>query len=216
MTLMLALALFAAGDNELTDQEKKDGWILLFDGKTPEGWINLKQANIEDGCINPYKSGNYVTFTREKYGNFVLTCDFKISKTCNSGVFIRTGDPKDPVQTGIEIQVLDTAGKEKPSKHDSGSIYDLVAPTKNTMKPAGVWNHYEITCEKNKIKVALNGEVVAEMDLDQWTEAGKNPDGSKNKYTKALRDFPREGHLGFQDHGQPCWFKNVKLKKLGA
>jgi hypothetical protein len=216
MTLMLALALFAAGDNELTDQEKKDGWILLFDGKTPEGWINLKQANIEDGCINPYKSGNYVTFTREKYGNFVLTCDFKISKTCNSGVFIRTGDPKDPVQTGIEIQVLDTAGKEKPSKHDSGSIYDLVAPTKNTMKPAGEWNHYEITCEKNKIKVALNGEVVAEMDLDQWTEAGKNPDGSKNKYTKALRDFPREGHLGFQDHGQPCWFKNVKLKKLGA
>jgi hypothetical protein len=216
MTLMLALALFAAGDNELTDQEKKDGWILLFDGKSPDGWINLKQANIEDGCINPYKSGNYVTCSKEKYGNFVLTCDFKISKNCNSGVFIRTGDPKDPVQTGIEIQVLDTAGKEKPSKHDSGSIYDLVAPTKNTMKPAGEWNHYEITCDKNKIKVVLNGEAIAEMDLDQWTEAGKGPDGTKNKFTKALRDFPREGHLGFQDHGQPCWFKNVKLKKLGA
>jgi hypothetical protein len=213
---MLALALFAAGDNELTDQEKKDGWILLFDGKSPDGWINLKQANIEDGCINPYKSGNYVTCSKEKYGNFVLTCDFKISKNCNSGVFIRTGDPKDPVQTGIEIQVLDTAGKEKPSKHDSGSIYDLVAPTKNTMKPAGEWNHYEITCDKNKIKVVLNGEAIAEMDLDQWTEAGKGPDGTKNKFTKALRDFPREGHLGFQDHGQPCWFKNVKLKKLGA
>jgi len=216
MTLMLALALLAAGDNELTDQEKKDGWILLFDGKTPEGWTNLKPANVEDGCINPYKSGNYVTFAKEKYGNFVLACDFKVSKDCNSGIFIRTGEAKDPVQTGIEIQVLDSAGKEKMSKHDCGAIYDLVAPTKNTMKPVGEWNHMEITCDKNKIKVALNGEAIAEMDLDQWAEAGKSLDGTKNKFTKALKDFPREGLLGFQDHGKPAWFKNIKLKKLGA
>ena len=216
MTLMLALALLAAGDNELTDQEKKDGWILLFDGKTPEGWTNLKPANVEDGCINPYKSGNYVTFAKEKYGNFVLACDFKVSKDCNSGIFIRTGEAKDPVQTGIEIQVLDSAGKEKMSKHDCGAIYDLVAPTKNTMKPVGEWNHMEITCDKNKIKVALNGEAIAEMDLDQWAEAGKSLDGTKNKFAKALKDFPREGLLGFQDHGKPAWFKNIKLKKLGA
>jgi len=213
---MLALMLMAAGDNELTEQEKKDGWILLFDGKTPEGWVNLKPANIEEGTINPNKSGNYVTFAKEKYGDFILACDFKVSKGCNSGIFIRTGNPKDPVQTGIEIQVLDSAGKEKPNKNDSGSIYDLVAPTKNTMKPAGEWNHIEITCDKNKIKVALNGEAIADMDLDQWTEAGKNPDGTKNKFSKALKDFPREGQLGFQDHGQPCWYKNVKLKKLGG
>ena len=215
MTLMLALALLAVGDNELTDQEKKDGWILLFDGKTPEGWTNLKPANVEDGCINPYKSGNYVTYAKEKYGNFVLACDFKVSKDCNSGIFIRTGEAKDPVQTGIEIQVLDSAGKEKMSKHDCGAIYDLVAPTKNTMKPVGEWNHIEITCDKNKIKVALNGEAIAEMDLDQWTEAGKSLDGTKNKFAKALKDFPREGQLGFQDHGKPAWFKNIKLKKLG-
>ena len=215
MSLMLALLLAVPGDNELTEQEKKDGWVLLFDGKTPEGWVNLKPANIEDGCINPFKSGNYVTFSKERYGNFVLACDFKVSKGCNSGVFIRTDNPKDPVQTGIEIQVFDSAGKDKPSKHDCGAIYDLVAPTKNPMKPAGEWNHMEITCDKNKIKVALNGETVAEMDLDQWSEAGKNPDGSKNKFAKSLKDFAREGQLGFQDHGQPCWYKNIKLKKLG-
>jgi len=214
MTILMALAFLAVGDNELTDQEKKDGWVLLFDGKTPEGWTNLKSANIEDGCINPFKSGNYVTFAKEKYGNFVLACDFKVSKGCNSGIFIRTDNPKDPVQTGIEIQVLDSAGKEKMSKHDCGAIYDLVAPTRNPMKPAGEWNHMEITCDKNKISVALNGEKIAEMDLDQWTEAGKNPDGSKNKFTKALKDFARDGQLGFQDHGQPCWYKNIKLKKL--
>jgi hypothetical protein len=214
--MLMALTRAAAGDNELTEQEKKDGWTLLFDGKSPEGWVNLKQANIEDGCINPNKSGNYVTFTQEKYGDFIFACDFKVSTKCNSGVFIRTSDPKDPVQTGIEIQVFDSAGKEKPSMHDCAAIYDLVAPTKNTMKAAGEWNHLEIACDQNRIKVALNGERVAEMDLDQWSEAGKNPDGSKNKFTKALKDFARVGQLGFQDHGQPCWFKNVKLKKLGA
>jgi hypothetical protein len=214
MTIVMALALLAVGDNELTEQEKKDGWTLLFDGKSGEGWVNLKSANIEDGAINPFKSGNYVTYAKERYGNFVLACDFKISKGCNSGIFIRTDNPKDPVQTGIEIQVYDTAGKEKPGKNDGGAVYDLLAPSKNAMKPAGEWNHIEITCDNSKIKVVLNGESIADMDLDQWTEAGKNPDGSKNKFKKALKDFAREGQLGFQDHGQPCWFKNVKLKKL--
>jgi len=214
MLMMMAFTLFLAGDNELSEQEKKDGWILLFDGKTSEGWTNLKPANVEDGSINPFKSGNYVTFAKERYGDFVLACDFKVSPQCNSGIFIRTADPKDPVQTGIEIQVYDTAGKEKPGKNDGGAIYDLVAPSKNAMKPAGEWNHIEITCDKNKIKVALNGESIAEMDLDQWGEAGKSLDGTKNKFTKALKDFPREGQLGFQDHGQPCWYKNIKLKKL--
>jgi len=214
MTLLLALALFTVGDNELTEQEKKDGWVLLFDGKTPEGWTNLKAANVEDGSINPYKSGNYVTFAKDKYADFVLTCDFKLTKDCNSGVFIRTGDPKDPVQTGIEIQVYDSRA-EKPTKHDCGAIYDLVAPSKNTLKPLGEWNHIEITCDKNKISVVMNGEAISSIDLDQWTVAGKCLDGSENKYKKALKDFPREGLLGFQDHGKPCWFKNVKLKKLG-
>ena len=215
MKLILALMLMAAGDNELSEQEKKDGWTLLFDGKTSEGWTALKAANIEDGCINPFKSGNYVTYAKDKYADFVLACDFKLSKGCNSGIFVRTGEAKDPVQTGIEIQVYDSKS-EKPSKHDCGAIYDLVAPSKNALKPLGEWNHIEITCDKNKISVALNGEAVSSIDLDQYTKAGEGPDGAKNKFTKALKDFPREGLLGFQDHGQPCWFKNVKLKKLGA
>ena len=167
----------------------------------------------EDGTINPFKSGNYVTFAKERCGDFTLSCDFKVSAGCNSGIFIRTGEPKDPVQTGIEIQVLDSAGKEKMSKHDCGAIYDLVAPSKNPMKPAGEWNTMVIRCQRNQIQVSMNGESIAEMDLDQWTEAGKGPDGAKNKFTKALKDFPREGLLGFQDHGKPAWFKNIKARR---
>lgn len=214
MMTILALVLMAAGDNELSEQEKKDGWVLLFDGKTTEGWPALKPANIEDGCINPFKSGNYVTYAKEKYADFVLACDFKLTKGCNSGIFIRTGEAKDPVQTGIEIQVYDSKS-DKLSKHDVGAIYDLVPPSKNALKPLGEWNHIEITCDKNKVSVVLNGEAVSSMDLDKWTEAGKNPDGSANKFKKALKDFSREGLLGFQDHDHPCWYKNIKLKKLG-
>jgi len=218
-TLALGMLVFAAGCSSgpaagHADHATNDAWISLFDGATPEGWTNLKQANIQDGCINPNKSGNYVTCTKEKYSDFIISCDFKLTKNCNSGIFIRTADPKDPVQTGIEIQIYDSK-PENHDKHDCGAIYDLVAPSKNTLKPLGEWNHIEITCDKNKISVVMNGEAIASMDLDQWTEAGKNPDGSKNKFTKALKDFAREGFLGLQDHGQPCWFKNIKLKKLG-
>jgi hypothetical protein len=215
MRLTLALSLLAlAACSSGPAPEKKDDWIPLFDGKTPDGWTNLPQANIQDGCINPNKSGNYVTCTKDKFSNFIVSCDFKLTKDCNSGIFIRTADPKDPVQTGIEIQIYDSK-PENHSKHDCAAIYDLVAPSRNTLKPLGEWNHIEITCDKNKIAVVLNGEAVASMDLDQWTEAGKNPDGSANKFKKALKDFAREGFLGLQDHGQPCWFKNIKLKKLG-
>ena len=214
-----AAASTKAGDNELTDQEKKDGWVLLFNGKDSDGWVDgnggaLKPEMIQDGSIDPHGAAGHMVYTKEKYGNFTLVCDFKISAKCNSGVFIRTGNMKDPVQTGFEVQVFDSSGKEKPGKHDSGALYDIVAPSKNTMKPAGEWNHFEITANGGKVTIALNGEKIVECDLDQGTEPEKSPDGTKNKFKKALKDFPREGHVGLQDHGQECWFKNLKVKPL--
>jgi sialate O-acetylesterase len=199
--------------------EKKDGWILLWDGKTSEGWSDgagapLKAECFQDGTLNPQGSAGHMAYTKARYGNFVFSCEVKVSKGCNSGVFFRVGNPKDPVQTGFEMQVFDSAGKEKPGKHDAGALYDAVAPAKNAMKPAGEWNQIEITADKARVKIVLNGETVVDADLDQWTEPGKNPDGSKNKYKAALKDFPREGHLGLQDHGHAVWYRNLKLKPL--
>jgi hypothetical protein len=152
-------------------------------------------------------------YSNSKYDNFVLKVDFKMAPKCNSGVFIRVGDQHDEVQTGLEIQVQDDYGK-KPNPNSCGSIYDLVAPTKNACKPAGEWNTCMITADKNMITVELNGEKVASMDVDQWTTPGKQPDGQKNKYKNAVKDFPRKGQIGLQDHGREVCFKNIKLKVL--
>src|SRR5260370_40570800 len=93
MASMLALSACAA-DNELTEQEKKDGWVLLFDGKTLNGWMTSSQKPskrpVEDGRINPHKSGGYMMVHKKQWADFVLSLDFKISKECNSGVFVRT------------------------------------------------------------------------------------------------------------------------------
>jgi hypothetical protein len=217
LLIVCAAQAARAADNELSPREKQDGWVLLFDGKSPAGWLNkdkpLPAANVEGGAINPHKGGAYVTYYRQPFDNFVLGCDFKVSKGANSGIFIRTGDMADPVQTGFEIQIFDSAGKP-PGKHSCGALYDAVVPKEEASKPAGEWNHIEITADKNLVKVVLNGKQVVEADLDSWTEAGKNPDGSKNKFAKALRDFPRSGHVGLQDHNAPVWFKNIKLKRL--
>ena len=71
-----------------------------------------------------------------------------------------------------------------------------------------------ITCRGPHITVETNGEEVAKIDCDQWTEPGKRLDGSKHKFRAAIKDFPRKGYLGFQDHGAKVWYKNVKVLEL--
>lgn len=217
--LLLARPAWAA-DNELTEQEKKDGWLLLFDGRTLDGWMTSSQKPsrrpVEDACINPHQCGGYMMVHQKTWENFILALDFKMSKGCNSGIFVRTFSltprpGKDVGFNGLEIAIDDTTGA---GYHDTGAVYDLVKPAKQAMKPIGQWNHIVITCNKNRIAVELNGEKVTQMDLDQFTEPNKRPDGSRHKFDIAYKDHPRKGYIGLQDHGQDCWYKNIKLRPL--
>jgi len=216
----LLVAPAAAADNELTLREKADGWILLFDGKTLDGWMTSagkpSRTPVEDGCINPHKCGHYMMVHKEPWENYVLSLDFKISKKCNSGVFIRTASltprpGKDVGFNGIEIAIDDTTGS---GLHDTGAIYDLVKTSKNAMKPAGEWNRLVVTSDRHKIEVELNGETVTRMDTSEWAKPNLRPDGTMHKFDVAYKDHPVKGHIGFQDHGSPCWFKNIKIKPL--
>ena len=184
----------------------------LFNGTDLTGWQSsagqpvTKGWAVRDGAMVCEKGGD--VWTKARYGDFVLELEYKTAG--NSGVFVRTDNPKDNVQTGIEVQV---DVPTKPGKHSVGAIYDLVAPTTQNAK-ANDWNALRITARGAKLKVESNGAVVAEMDLDRWAEAGKNPDGTKNKFRTALKDFKREGHIGFQDHGAVVSYRNVRLHEV--
>jgi hypothetical protein len=222
--LTVALAALASapapGDNRLTPAEAADGWILLFDGTSLDGWMTSSGAPsrtpAEDGCINPHGSGGYMLVPKQPRGDFVLALDFKISRGCNSGVFVRVGSltprpGKDVGYNGIEVAIDDTPGA---GYHDTGAIYDLVKPSSARAHPAGQWNHLVVTCRGPEIRVELNGALVSRMNLDEWTNPGRRPDGSSHKFDVAFKDHPRSGYLGLQDHGADCWFKNIKLKPL--
>jgi hypothetical protein len=219
--LVILSAQAQAAGNQLSPQEKAEGWILLFDGKSLDGWMTSSgtpsRVPVEDGSINPHRSGGYMMIHKQKWGNFILSLDFKISKGCNSGIFVRTFPltpraGKDVGFNGIEIAIDDTA--PGAGYHDTGAVYDLVKPSRNAMKPAGEWNHAAITCDRNLITVEINGEKVTRMDLDQFKELYRRPDGSEHKFDIAYARAPRWGYIGLQDHGSPCWYRNIKLKPL--
>jgi hypothetical protein len=220
MTVVMGLAGNAnlrAADNELTPEEKAAGWQLLFNGHDYTGWRcnNGKPiaSQIDDGSLVPLKSGGYLIVHEQEFGDFVLKCDVKMEGHCNSGVFFRVGKLRDPVQTGFEIQIASEVGT---GYHDFGAIYDLVPPKKFDKPLSPAWNSVTVTCKGPKIDVEVNGQQVAQLNCDEWTTPHSSPDGRHNKFSQAVKDFPRKGYLGFQDHGGKVLFKNVKLLDLNG
>jgi Domain of Unknown Function (DUF1080) len=132
---------------------------------------------------------------------------------CNSGVFVRTGDLANPVQSGIEVQIVTD---KNPDLHGFGALYDLVPPAKFAALGPGKWDAVEIRCEGPRIDVTINGEQVSTINCDEWREPGKRPDGTSDKFKKAIKDFPRKGFIGLQDHGYNAWFRNIKLRELNT
>lgn len=201
----------------LTEKEKAEGWLELFDGKTLKGWGttgNPEGWGVEDGAIVCLvKRGGYC-HTVEKFEDFILHVDFKINPGVNSGIFFRWSDLTDPVNTGYEMQILDTYGPHRTGIHDCGALYELVPPKKQTMKPAGEWNHVVIECRDSLVRMDMNGENIVEMDSNLWDTPHKNPDGTLNKFSYAWKDLPRRGHLGLQDHGGKVWFRNIRILPL--
>lgn len=210
----------SAAENQLSPAEQAAGWTLLFDGKTHSGWQTSgqkpSQRPVEESTLNPHRCSGYMLIYDRPLSDFVLKLDFKIAPGTNSGVFFRTWpltprSDKDVGFNGLEVAIDDT---KTADFHDTGAIYDLLKPAKNAMRPAGEWNQLQLTCNKNLIEVAINGDVVNRMDLDEWTKPNRRPDGSEHKFDVAYKNHPRRGYIGLQDHGGECWYKNIKLKEI--
>ena len=191
---------------------KKGGWSNLLLPDLSNGVFQANSWKMEEGILSA--TGGDDIWTKGKYGNFVLDLEFKLDKNTNSGVFVRTGSIKEWLHSAIEVQILDSYGKAEPNREDCGAIFECLAPSRNAVRQPGEWNHYTITCKDNKIYVVLNGEQVIDMDLNKWTQAHKNPDGTPNKFNNAYKNMPRVGHIGLQYHGHPIWFRNLKIRAI--
>ena len=153
--------------------------------------------------------------TREKFGDFELELEWKISPGGNSGVMFGVDESSDKAyHTGPEIQILDDSG-QKTSKNPlylAGAIYALYPPLTHPVKRAGEWNALRVRVERNRIQAWLNGALTADATIgsEDWTARVK-----KSKFA-AFPKFAkvRDGSIVLQDHSRPVWFRNIRIRKL--
>jgi hypothetical protein len=219
-------------DNSLSNEEKNQGWTLLFDGKTTKGWHTYgynsvgKAWNIHDGSLHldvanqkdwPADESKDI-LTDAEYDNFHLQVDWKLAKKGNSGIIFYVKEDKakyrNTYETGLEMQVLDNQGHPdaKIHKHRAGDLYDLIPSSAEVVKPAEEWNHAEIICKDGKVDFYLNGVHIVTANLwdDNWKQMVAN-----SKF-KTMPDFGtfKKGKIALQEHREEVWFKNIKIRKL--
>ena len=231
--MLLTTASFAQKANKLSKEEKKEGWVLLFNGKNFDGWRQCNgtemPANwvIEDDAMKVVLgegkkpgqgAGGDILYPGKKFKDFELTIDWKASKMANSGIFYYVREvPRKPIYYAApEIQVLDNvdATDNKVDSHLAGSLYDIIAADPKTVNPAGEWNTCLIKVKDGNVSVSMNGtEVVTYTHwTPEWDEMVAN---SKFKNFEGWTEgIAKEGFIGLQDHGYPVWFRNIKIRGL--
>ena len=234
--VFLSVGYCFSQDNMLSSKEKKDGWKLLFDGKTTNGWHTYgkeaaaKAWSLQDGALyldaaaekklDKSERGDLVT--NDEYENFDLKLDWKIGLKGNSGVifYIHEDPAKYPetYETGMEMQVLDNGSPIRRGHddarlytHRAGDLYDLLA-SKEADKPQGDWNHIEIIAKNGKLDFYMNG--VHTLSTTMWNDYWKQMIAiSKFKNMPGFGTF-KKGKISLQDHGEDVWFKNIRIKML--
>jgi hypothetical protein len=186
----------------LSEQERADGFVSLFDGKTLDGWWiigdNKNGFKVKDGAIEWAGIGGKGLYTRDRYDNFVLRFEWKINKNGNSGVYLRAPRANRQSKIGMEFQLQGDSGTPVTNQ-TSGAVYVVLPPRVNAAKPEGEWNSVEVTLNGPKLKAVLNGEVIQDTNLDD---------------TEELRPRLRRGFIGLQDHASYVAFRNIRVKKL--
>jgi hypothetical protein len=207
--LSRALAAFVASALLLQAADNGHWQTLLDSSDLSKHWETTGNWTLKDGVATltprPGEKGwsrwSAYLWSKDKYQDFEIEFDYKLEPKGNSGFYFHVGDKNDPVAKGIEVQIYDSHGKPADAKltdHDSGGVIPGLPPKKNTAKPAGEWNRFNVVSKGREVTVKLNGEVVNELSLDQ----------------PKLKERPATGYIGFQDHGLPLSLRNIRIRGL--
>ncbi len=211
--------------NSLTKKEKKEGWELLFDGKSMDKWKmfnggdevtgwKVVDGEMQNSGVGSDHGGDIVT--KKQYENFELYLEWKVTPESNSGVFIHVqeGVTDAIYESGPEYQLIDDKGwpGELENWQHTGANYAMNVPEGAEVKPVDEWNTTRIIVKNPHVEHWLNGKKVVEYDLwsDDWKArkaAGKWADAPH--YGEA-----KKGHIGLQDHGGLTMFRNIKVREL--
>jgi len=217
--MLLAAMVLAQPDNTLTRAEIRDGWKLLFDGKTTNGWHNFRKAGVGSGwqvkdgvltSVDPGAAGDIVT--NDKYDWFEIQLDFNLTKGGNSGIMIHCADDEGDWMwySGPEIQIYDDHGE--PGAQKTGFLYELYDSKVDSTKPPGQWNHFRIVVAPRKCETYVNGIKYYEYEpgsKDFWSRVAKSKFASMPMFAKL-----QSGTIGIQgDHGSVS-FRNIKVRPL--
>ena len=194
---------------------------VLFGGKNTDAWRGFKRDSfpskgwvVEDGTLKPVVGGDRIDLvTKDVYKDFDLELEWKVGPGGNSGVMYDVAETEaETYHTGPEMQVLDDVGHKdgKNSKTSAGSLYALIAPSANkAVKPAGEWNQARIVKKGSHVEHWLNGTKIVEYELGSPALAALIADSKFKEWPHFAK--AGQGHIVLQHHGDPAWFRNVRI-----
>ena len=194
---------------KLSKEEKKEGYMFLFDGTSLNKWDNPSgEYIVENGTIKKNNGGSGNLYTKENFDNFVLRFDFLLTPAANNGLGLRhnytTGG-----YDGMELQIIDN---EDPSYKDlepyqyHGSLYGFVPAKRGYLKKPGEWNTQEVMVNGNHLTIKVNDELILDTNLAEATKDA--PATTREKITRP------SGRIAFLGHNDVVYFKNIRVKKL--
>ena len=197
----------------LSEDEKKQGFVSLFDGSNLEQWVgNKKGYLVEEGAVvaHPELGGGNI-YTKDEYADFEYRFEFQLTPGANNGLGIRAPLKGDAAYVGMELQILDNEAemyKNLQPYQYHGSVYGVVPAKRGYLKPTGEWNQEEVIVKGPKVKVILNGQVIIDTDI---VEAVKGNEKVQKEHPGLKNET---GHIGFLGHGDVVRFRNIRVKTL--
>ncbi len=210
--------------NALTSEERAEGWELLFDGTSLDHWRGFKQQGIPIGWVirggaihfsGGEQGGDIIS--REQYQDFELKVEWRVSEGGNSGIFFHVSEDFDRAwESGPEMQVLDNDRHRDGSKPETraGTNYALHPASQEVVKPAGEWNQFGLIVNGAHVEHWVNGKEIVGYEL--WSEDWKERVAKSKFAAMPAYGQSKTGHIALQDHGDPVWFRAIKIRRLNS